>query len=1095
MLFFLAGCGKKSDTLFVLLDPNETGIHFTNTLTQTPELNIFNYLYFFDGAGVAAGDLNGNGYPDLYFTSNQEQNSLYINHGDFKFENITERAFSNKDNYWSTGVTMVDINGNGRLDIYVCNVAGHLNLVGHNQLFINMGNNEDGIPIFEEKAAEHRLDFSGLSTQAAFFDHNLNGKLDMYLMNHSLHEFGTYDYSDIRQEHHPLAGDRFYRNDGSYFTDITEQAGIYSSKLGYGLGIGIGDLNQNGFPDIYIGNDFHEDDYLYINNGDGTFSESLEELIRHTSYSSMGNDLIDINNDGLLDIFSLDMLPEDYEKRQSAAEEDPLDVYNLKLSYGYKHKFSRNTLQLNRGNGRFSEIGMLAGVHATDWSWSALGADFNNNGHVDLFVSNGIKRRTNDIDYINFISSEEIQNQLRGDLTEENLKLSDLAPKVKIPNYVFKNNGSLSFDDVSEEWGINQETFSSGAVYVDLNNDGALDLVVNNVNQYASIFRNRSREKFPERNFLNLKFNGPEGNVFGIGSKITIPMPGESLIMRELFLSRGFQSSVQPVLHVGLDTLDVIPELHIRWPDGKTKVLRNIQVNQTLTINYKETESPVEENPESVSSVNLFEEITNQLEISYKHEENNFIEFNREALIPHMVSREGPALAIADVNGNGLEDIYAGGARRQAGSLLMQQLDGTFIEQEVNAFQTDQEYEDVDAHFADFTGNGYPDLLVVSGGNEYSGTSEYLLPRLYINEGDGNFSSDHDRLPAIYLTGSVAVIGDINENGRMDIFIGARALPWNYGRKPVSYLLINKGEGYFEVDESDFGKRYSDLGMVTDAKLADMNDDGRLDLVVASEWSNLKIIYNDLDKGLVELPNSSGLWNTISLADLSNNGRPDILAGNLGLNSKFKASESDPLRMYVNDFDGNGTYEQIITYIDSKGKERLFARKDELGEQMTYIHELFDTYTEFANAELHEVIDRKKLDEALTYTITDFRSSIYLNHTDDSFTRKTLPLENQFSPIHAFFVRDLNNNGSIDVVSLGNFFDVNIQRGRYDADYGNVLLNDGAGHLQQLPNQKINWYLTGQIRRTDLIQIGGDCVLIVAKNDEPLSFFKIHNLN
>jgi enediyne biosynthesis protein E4 len=1093
-LLFSFSCKSESEKRFELLNSADSGINFINELTPSPQLNIFNYLYFYDGAGVAAGDLNGNGLPDLYFTSNQGTNRLYLNRGDFKFEDVTDIAFKNTDNFWSTGVTLVDINGSGMLDIYVSNVTGYREFEGYNQLFINTGNDEKGIPIFEEKAAEYGINFSGLSTQAAFFDYNRNGLLDMYLMNHSLHEFGTYDSSRIRQEHHPLSGDRFFRNDGGVFTDITEEAGIYSSKLGYGLGIGIGDVNQDGYPDIYIGNDFHEDDYLYVNNRDGTFTESLEDMIQHTSYSSMGNDIIDINNNGLLDIFSVDMLPEDYEKRQSAAEEDPLDIYNLKLSYGYKHKFSRNTLQLNRGNGKFSEIGMLAGVYATDWSWAALGADFNNSGYVDLFVSNGIKRRTNDIDYINFISLEETQTQLRGELTEEDLKLAERAPEVKIPNNMFKNNGSLFFDDVTDEWGFHQRTFSNGAIYVDLNNDGDLDLVINNVNQPASVFRNMTREKFPDSAYLKFKFNGPKGNTYGIGSKITIPMEDERVITRELFLSRGFQSAVEPVLHVGLDTLSVIPEIHIRWPDGKVQLLRNIDINQTLTVEYSEAAVPVGENTEPVSSVELFKEITDELNFQYKHEENSYIEFNREALIPHMVSREGPALAVGDVDENGLEDFYAGGARRQPGSLFIQQHDGTFIEKQVPAFETDKEYEDVDAHFADFTGNTHSDLLVVSGGNEYSGSSEYMLPRLYINDGNGNFIRDHDRLPEIYLTGSVAAIADINKNGQLDIFIGARSLPWNYGKKPESYLLVNKGDGYFEVDKSEYGKQFSDLGLVTDARWADMDNDGRLDLVVASEWSNLKIVFNDVNKGVTTIPNSSGLWNSVFLADLNNNGSPDILAGNLGLNSKFKAGETEPLRMYVNDFDGNGTVEQIITYIDGEGQERLFARKDELGEQMPYIHERFETYSEFANANLYEVVDRRRLDEALEYKVTDLRSSVFYNN-ENGFTRKALPDENQFSPIYTFLVRDLNGNGNNDVISAGNFFEVNIQRGRYDADYGSVLINDGNGNLERFANCKINWYLTGQIRKIDVIHIGNTPVLILAKNDEKLQFFLINKFS
>lgn len=1090
MIVVIAGCRPEPETRFLLIDPADTGITFSNDLTPTPELNIFNYLYFYDGAGVAAGDLTGNGYPDLYFTSNQGRNRLYLNHGDFQFEDVTNRAFPDKIDFWSTGVTFADVNNNGRLDIYVSNVGGYMEFDGHNQLFINTGPDENGIPLFEEKAAEYGLDFVGLATQAAFFDYNLNGRLDVYLMNHSVHEFGTFNYTTIREEFHPLAGDRLFRNDGDRFTDVTEEAGIYNSALGYGLGIAIGDITQNGYPDIYIGNDFHEDDYLYINNGDGTFTESLDEMIRHTSYSSMGNDLVDITNNGLLDIFSLDMLPEDYEMRQAAAEDDPLDIYNMKRAYGYKHKFSRNTLQLNRGGGKFSEVGMLAGVHATDWSWAALGADFNNSGYTDLFVSNGIKGRTNDLDYINFISEDEIQYRLRGTLTEEDLKLAERAPSVKIPNYMFRNDGSLQFANVSETWGLHQPTFSSGAVYADLNNDGDLDLVINNVNQTASVYRNMTREREPDANYLKVRFDGADGNRFGIGSQIIIPLENGQTIIRELHLSRGFQSGVEPVLHAGLGDREVIPELHVRWPDGQVQQFREVEANQTLIVRYEDS-VPAQPSEEQISEP-VFEEITGRLNVDYRHEENSFIEFNREALIPHMVSREGPALAVADVNGNGRDDFFAGGARNQTGSLYLQQADGTFLKASLSVFETEDQYEDVDAVFADFTGNGAPDLLVVSGGNEYSGTSEYMMPRLYINDGDGNFTRDRDRLPEIYLTGSVVAVADVNGNELQDLFIGARTIPWRYGEPPQSYLLINRGDGYFEVDDSDFGQRFSDLGMVTGAEWGDMNGDGLPDLVVASEWSDIIIVYNDESYGKERLAGSAGIWNTLALEDLIGNGRPDILSGNLGLNSKFRASEDAPLRMYVNDFDGNGSVEQIVTYIDRDGEERLFARKDELGEQMPYIHEQFETYTDFARAGLYDVIDRRRLEEAVTYMVTDLQSAVFYND-EDGFRREALPLERQFSPVHAFLFHDLNDNGSADVITAGNFLDANIQRGRYDADYGGVLLNDGSGDLSDLSNLEMNWFMEGQIRKLRWIGIGGDRVMIAAENDGPLRFYRVNS--
>jgi enediyne biosynthesis protein E4 len=1088
----ISACTSGPERRFEVLNPHATGIGFVNALNPTPQLNIFNYLYYYDGGGVAAGDLNGDGLPDLYFTSNEGRNRLYVNRGDFRFEDVTDRggAFDAQPGFWSTGVVLVDINGDSLLDIYVSNVGGYPPFAGHNQLFINQGSDRQGIPRFEERAVAYGLDLVGLSTQAAFVDCDQDGDLDLYMMNHSVHAFGTFTDTTLRRTRHALAGDRLFRNTNGKFTEITDQAGIYSSALGYGLGIGIADLNQDGRADIYVGNDFHEDDYLYLNKGDCTFTESLGRMIHHTSYSSMGNDLVDIDNDGLIDIISLDMLPEEYEDSKTSVIDDPPEIADLKRSYGYKPQVSRNTLQLNRGKGKFSEIGLLAGVHATDWSWAALGADFDNDGHTDIFITNGIYRRTNDLDYTHFISQTDIQRRLRGPLTAADLKLADRAPSVSKPDYMYRNRGTLFFEDVSQQWGFDQPTFANGAAYVDLDNDGDLDLVTNNVNQPASVYRNLTREKFPHAsNYLKVRFNGPPGNTSGIGTRITIPRDKNHVIVRELYPVRGFQSSVEPVLHAGLDSLAVIPELRVRWPNGKEQTLRNIRTGQTLTIDYRNAGDPAKEKP-ATAAVARFEDITGRLGVAYKHQENSFNEFNREALMPHTVSREGPALAVGDVNADGLEDFFVGGAKRQPGSLFIQQQNRTFKEKKVAAFQEDFVYEDVDAQLVDFTGDGNLDLLVVSGGNEYSHLSVYMLPRLYVNDGAGNFSKDSGRLPAIRLTGSVAAVGDVDGNGLPDIFLGARAVPWSYGTKPTSYLLINRGDGHFETDTTGFGKQFSDLGLVTGAQWADMNGDGRLDLVVASEWSNLKIVYNSGERP-VEIPGSSGLWNTLTLADLDHNGRPDVLAGNLGLNSKFKASNTAPLRMYVNDFDGNGTIEQLITWIDRDGRERLFATKDELGTQLPAMHQRFETYRAFAEAGLNDVVDTKLLDRAVQYSIDELRSAVFYNQPD-GFSKVALPVTSQFSPIRDFLVTDLNGDGFPDLLSAGNRFDANVQRGRYDADYGNVLINDGNGKLQPLPNQDIDWYLEGQIRRIALIRIGEMPVVIVAENDGPVRFFRIN---
>lgn len=1087
--FALIGC-QSGPERFTKMSPEETGVDFVNNLTPTTDLNIFNYLYFYDGGGVAAGDLNGDGLPDLFLTSNQEQNKLYLNQGDFEFKDITNEAIGDHVADWSTGVAIADVNGDGRLDIYVSNVGSYLKIQGENKLYINQGNNENGVPQFEEQAEKFGLDLVGFSTQAAFFDYDLDGDLDLYMMNHSVHSNETFDNAEIRHDSHPLAGDRLMRNDDGKFVDVTEEAGIYNSALGYGLGIGISDLNKDGYPDIYIGNDFHEDDYLYINNGDGTFTEKLGDMMPHTSRSSMGNELVDINNDGLTDIFSLDMLPSEYEMLQASAAEDPFRIYNSKLGYGYKHQFSRNTLQLNRGNGKFSDIGLLADVYATDWSWATLGADFNHNGYVDLFVTNGIKGRTNELDYIEFISQDSIQYRLENEVTESDLEYIERMPEEKVPNFMFMNKGGLSFENVTERWGLSGKSFSNGAAYADLDQDGDLDIVVNNVDQKASIYRNNTREQFDRNNYLKIRFNGTEDNQFGVGTKVRIPLEEDNVIFREMYPVRGYQSSVEYAIHVGLDTLETVSKIEVIWPDGKTEILEDVDANQTLMVDYEDAKDKENPKPENNSAQTLFTEITEKLDIDYKHEENDFIEFNREALIPKMVSREGPALAVADVNDDGRDDFFVGGAKNQPAELYLQQSNGDFKKKEIPEFKNDATYEDVDALFGDFDGNGTQDLFVVSGGNEYYGTSEYMLPRLYLNDGEGNFVRNTDAVESIYLTGSAAAKADVDGDGDQDIFVGARTVPWKYGVPPTSYLLQND-EGTFRVDDSELGERVSDLGMVTDAEWADMNGDGQPDLVVASEWTGLKIVYQGSDE-VYTIPGTSGIWNTVALSDMDGDGTTDIVAGNLGLNSKFKASDDKPMRMYVNDFDENGSEEQIITYIDDENKERLFARKDELAEQLDYINDRFENYESFAEASLTEVIDQSLLDEAQTYSITELRSAVFFNEGNKQFDKQPLPVKAQFAPLHDFLIEDLNGDGQVDVVGVGNFLNANIQRGRYDASYGEVLFNNGKGMLESIPNKEINWYLDGQIRNVQMIEIDGKSVMITAENDAPLRFFEIN---
>ncbi len=1077
--WLLISCGGK-DTLFTELPSTQTNIDFINRLTPTAELNIFNYLYFYNGAGVAAGDLNGDDLPDLYFVSNQETDRLFINKGEMNFQDVSKTLGEvPRANKWATGVTMADVNGDGKLDIYVSEVGAYLGIEGQNRLYINKGNDEKGNPILEEESKKYGLDLVGFGTQAAFFDYDLDHDLDVYILNHSVHSNGTFGRSEIRDESHPLAGDRLMKNENGKFVDVTEESGIYNSPLGYGLGIGISDINSDGYPDIYVGNDFHEDDYLYINNGDGTFRESLGEMIRHTSRFSMGNDLSDINNDGLVDILSLDMLPREYDKLKSSAGEEAYDVYQYKLKYGYKDQFARNTLQLNRGNNKFSEVGLMAGIAATDWSWSGLISDFDLDGYNDLFIANGIKGRTNDLDYINFISNDAIQNRLEGDMTEEELVLTEKMPVVKVPNYAFRNVNGLRFENASAEWGLGKETFSNGAVYADLDLDGDLDLVINNIDQEALIYQNNSKEATNGRNHIALKFQGPPGNRFGVGTKVSIQITDSITLYKELYPTRGFQSSVPNVLHFGLDSLTKVT-VNVTWPGGRKQKLENVNGNQLLTIDYSNADSSFIE--EESFSIQLAKDITAETGVEFKHDENDFVEFHREGLIPHMISAEGPAFARGDVNGDGLHDFFLGGAKRQPGYYFIQDADGTFAQVKL---MEDSTYEDVDAVWADFNRDGNEDLLILSGGNEFRGNSIYNQPRLYLNRGNGFLERDSTWVPEIYLNGSVLAASDFDRDGDVDVFMGARSVQWNYGFYPESYLLINTGSG-FSVDDS-FRETGQSLGMVTAAQWADLDNDTYPELVVAAEWQNMQYVTR---KGgsweRVEFQGTENLWYSLDVRDLDQDTRPDIIAGGLGLNSKLANRER--VNMYVTDFDDNDAVEQIITYVED-GKEYLFAEKDELTSRMPGLKKKFNDYRSFSIADFKQVIPESKIRESVKLSIGDTRSSVFYQRNFMEFEREPMPLKAQMTPLRTLFSGDFNLDGSNDVLGAGNMYRVNIQRGKYDASYGEMMLNQGLYGLKYVENSFHNIYLEGEIVEIDYLVIKGlPCIIVVRNNDSPVIY-------
>lgn len=1083
---WLNGCNQgEKDARFRNVPSAESGVEFVNDLKETVDFNIFSYMYFYNGGGVAVGDLNGDGLMDLYFTSNQQPNKLYLNLGNLNFQDISKEAGVEGFNSWTTGVTMADVNGDGLLDIYVSYLGDYLEFKSQNQLFINTGNNEDGLPVFEDRAGDYGLNLIGFSTQAVFFDYDLDGDLDMFMLNHSVHNNGTFGKSSLRETSHPLAGDKLLRNDGGNFVEVTASSGIYSSAIGYGLGVVVADVNLDGYPDIYVGNDFHENDYQYINNGDGTFTNQLASAMMHTSHFSMGVDFGDINNDGFPELVTLDMLPNDPKILKASAAEDPYDVYNFKLNYGYTHQFARNTLQLNNGNGTFSEIGMMAGIHATDWSWSTFFADFDLDGYKDLYVANGILRRSNDLDYINFITDEEIQYRLGGNLTEKELALTENMPTIKLPNYVFKNNGDLTFSDISKDWGLDVESYSNGAAYVDLDNDGDLDIVVNNINDKAFILENQtiSTHVPSSHGFLKMVLIGKGQNHFGIGARVLAYTKGEMQI-QENNPVRGFQSASDYRLNFGFGKADQVDSLIIVWPDFTFQVLEDIPLNQTLKVHQEEARGKFDYGRFHPTN-SLVENVTQTLQIDFKHEENLFNEFTREPLIPHMLSAEGPAAAVADINGDGLEDIFIGGAKHQPGRFFLQDKEGDFSPQYSETVSLDSLREDVSAIFADFNNNGFPDLMVVSGGNEFSGNSIQNSPRLYLNDGKGHFSASTD-FPEIYLTGSVVAAGDFDHDGDLDLFIGARTTPWQYGVKASSYLLKNDGKGNFTDVTRAKAPELLDYGFVKDAKWVNLNKGEYPDLVIASEWAPITIFRNNggslkiLPLDGTGLEHTHGWWNTIVPGDFDGDGRMDFIAGNLGLNSKLKASLEEPLRMYVADFDQNGTKEQILSHF-MKGKEYPFHTRDELFKQIPSLKKDHFSYTKFAEADLGDLFAKGIIEKADLYEAYQLRSLGILNLGDYRFKVDTLPLGVQASALMTGYFDEDSGYTFLG----GNFYPVNVQMGRYDASWGSVLKFDPEENrfVLVLPTTS-GLSIQGETRKILPIKIKGKDHFIFIKNNE-----------
>lgn len=1088
--------------LFTLLKGEETGLDFNNKPELSAEFNVFNYMYFYNGGGLAAGDFNEDGLVDLYFTANMDTNRMYLNEGNMKFREITDEAGVAGLPGWTTGASVVDINQDGLLDIYVNQVSGYLMLKGANQLYVCQGI-ENGIPVYKDEAAAYGLDFIGFGTQAAFFDYDLDGDLDVYQLNHSLHQNGTFGKREGKiDETNALAGDKLLRNDEGRYTDVSKEAGIYSSVIGYGLGLATGDLNNDGWPDIYIGNDFHENDYLYLNNQDGTFREVLTEQMQHTSRFSMGVDIADINNDGNREIFSLDMLPEDPQILKSSLGEDGYDIFKFKLGFGYNPQFSRNTLQLNNGDGSFSEIGAFAGVEASDWSWAPLFFDMNHDGRRDLFISNGIPRRMNDIDYINFKTNSDLKfREEFNEIRDYELGFIDKMPEIKLKNKVYLNTGDLRFQDLSEGVVNGAVSYSGSSVYADLDNDGDLDVVANNIDDKPYIYRNdllpgpgnAKEEGEVAGAWLSIRVQGPEGNRDGIGS-MAIAFAGTDRMVYEYYPVRGYQSSVQAPLHMGIGDPALVDSILFIWPDRRCQSLSRKALNRSVVVSYDDG-LPVLPTGFAATSLNSapataptredlfsFLDITEAAGIDHVHKENVFVDFTREPLMPHMASTEGPALAVGDVNGDGLDDFFIGSSKRERSALYLQTANDEFVRSTPAAIVADSVFEDVDAALTDLDGDGDLDLVVAAGGNEYFAKQEPRLQRTYLNDGTGNFTREK-LWPDLYMTASCVLPADVNGDGYTDLFFGGRVVPRFYGQTPGSYLLINDGTGQFRDATEEWSPDLKKAGMVKDGKWADIDGDGDIDLVLAIEWEPITLYRNEGGSFKKEPINDlKGWWNTLEVADLNEDGHPDILAGNLGLNNKLKPSLDEPIEMYLNDFDDNEQPEQILTYY-VKGERIPFAGHAELIKQLPGLKKRYLFAQDMAGASLEEIFTAGKLAGARKYTVNTLASYSFINDGNGGFYPQPLPDRAQFSSINAFQRSSEEQNGSQWLLG-GNFLSSNIEMGWYDAGFlgGLDFTIDITGVTCPVSGLKIG----GVIRDIETIRMGDGTAFLIGRNDSSL---------
>lgn len=1079
---------QSTPPLFEQLNPKDTRVLFKNALDESEGLNVLAYEYFYNGGGVAVGDINNDGLLDIFFTANMTNNQLFLNMGGLTFKDITSQAceaLSGRKKSWKTGVTMADVNGDGWLDIYVCYSGKLPDDQRRNQLFINKGINAKGDVTFKEEAKLYGLDDQSYSTQAAFFDYDNDGDLDMFLLNHSVKKIDNMEFARLSNEIDELAGSKLYQNNQNYFTDVSKKAGIKQNPMTFGLGVAVADINKDGWLDIYVSNDYNEPDYLYINNGNGTFSNKAETALTHLSQFSMGLDIADFNNDGLPDIVTLDMLPEDNRRQKLLQLQENYESFELMQNQGLQKQYMRNMLHLNNGDGTFSEIGRLAGVSNTDWSWTPLFADFDNDGYKDLFVSNGYLRDYTNKDFLRYWGDYKLKKAI----DREPALLMDLIramPSTLVPNYVFKNNQNLTFSNQQEAWGINTPVISSAAVYADLDNDGDLDLVVNNVNDYAFLYKNNSREQYNSA-YLSIALRDKTANTLALGAKVYIYHQGV-IQYQEVNSARGYLSAVPPVLHFGMGTASTADSIKIIWPDQTTELLRNIKVNQRLLLQHKDnTQKLVYTNPPTKS---IFSKV-NPL-ISYSNEALPLNDFKRQLLMLFMYSNTGPVIAKADVNKDGREDIFISGDLDKPGRLYIQQAGKQFTLNEGLSLGDESTSTTSAAAFFDCNGDGHVDLYVAKGGYaQWESGSAPLQDVLYINDGKGQFTLAPQALPDLSASSKSCVRPcDFDGDGDMDVFVGGRVFPGKYPMAPTSYLLVNNGKGVFSKAVIPFAH----IGMVTDAQWADLNADGRKDLVICGEFMPITVFINTAE-GFIDKTNdyfsgkTNGLWFTLKITDINGDGQDDIIAGNMGLNAPFRVSDKEPAQLYYADFDGNGSIDPFFNFY-VQGKSYPFVSRDELNEQIYAMRKKFASYKQYADATIQDIFSAEELAKNPVLTLNELSTTCFLNQ-QGKFVKLALPMQAQFSIVSKILTGDFNKDGIIDLLLFGNKTDNRLKIGSIDAGYGCLLVGDGKNGFEYVNQTTAGLSVKGDVKSVETVLVDQEKYLVIGASGKVLVFYKV----